>query len=110
MKLNLTKRAGRTLNAAKALPMFVNRLIASCSSGKFVINYRYSIQNGRLITGGGYMCSKSFLARLEMYFKAKDKASREEKAELPLNPQHEGSELDSPIAEDSKMEDVKSRS
>ncbi|OIR02261.1 hypothetical protein GALL_156330 [mine drainage metagenome] len=58
------------------------------------------------MTGGGYMCSKSFLARWEMYFKAKDSASREEKAELPLNPQHEGREIDSPIVEDSKMEDI----
>ena len=43
------------------------------------------------------MCSKSFLMRWEMYFKAKNAASREEKAGLPLNPQHEGSEIDSPI-------------
>lgn len=41
-----------------------------------------------------------------MYFKAKDSTSREEKTELPLDPQHEGSEIDSPIIEDSKMEDV----
>jgi hypothetical protein len=44
--------------------------------------------------------------RWEMYFKAKDEALREEKAELPSNPQHEGREIDSPIVENSKMEDA----
>jgi hypothetical protein len=56
------------------------------------------------------MCSKSFLARWEMYFKAKDEAKKEVKAELPLDPQVEQSEIDSPIVEVSKIEDVKSRS
>lgn len=56
------------------------------------------------------MCSKSFLARWEMYFKAKGEAQKEVKAELPLNPQVEQSEIDSPIVEVSKIEDVKSRS
>lgn len=59
---------------------------------------------------GGDMCSKSFLARWEMYFKAKGEAQKEVKAELPLNSQIEQSEIDSPIVEVSKIEDVKSRS
>lgn len=56
------------------------------------------------------MCSKSFLARWEMYFKAKDEASREKKDGSPLDPKHEGSEVDSTMAEDSNIEDAKSRS
>ena len=52
------------------------------------------------------MCSKSFLARLEMYFNAKDAASKEEKAELPLTSQREGREIDSAIVEVSEMEDA----
>lgn len=45
-----------------------------------------------------------------MYFKAKGEAQKEVKAELPLNSQIEQSEIDSPIVEVSKIEDVKSRS
>jgi hypothetical protein len=52
------------------------------------------------------MCSKSFLMRWEMYFKAKDAVSRQEKAELPLNPKHEGSEIDSPVVGGAEMKEA----
>ena len=52
------------------------------------------------------MCSKSFLMRWEMYFKEKNEASREEKSELTLNPQHEGREIDISIVQGSEMEDA----
>ena len=50
------------------------------------------------------MCSKSFLARWEMYFNAKDEARKEVKVELPLDPKVEQSEIDSSAVEDSGME------
>ena len=58
------------------------------------------------------MCSKSFLARWEMYFNSKNEAAKEENADLPLSPipQVEENEIDSPIVEVSKIEDIKSRS
>ena len=41
-----------------------------------------------------------------MYFKEKNEASREEKSELTLNPQHEGREIDISIVQGSEMEDA----
>lgn len=45
-----------------------------------------------------------------MYFNAKDEAKKEVKTEMPMDSQVEQSEIDSPIVEVSKIEDVKSRS
>jgi hypothetical protein len=49
------------------------------------------------------MCSKSFLARLEMYFNAKDEAQKDVKAESSLAPQCAVDEMGSPAVEDSGM-------
>jgi hypothetical protein len=50
------------------------------------------------------MCSKSFLARLEIYFNAKDEAQKNVKAESSVAPQCAVGEIDSPAVEDSGME------
>jgi hypothetical protein len=49
------------------------------------------------------MSSESFLARMNIYNNSLNKDAAEKSSELPLNPQTEENEIDSPIVEGLKL-------